>query len=138
MTVLAHGRYDMDNDHPGQRSTLACDGGISDEERTWAIVAHLAAFAGFVIPFGNIVGPLAVYLVKGEEGQFVEDNAKQSLNFQISMTIYTIVAGILTIVLIGFLLLLIIAIAWLVLVIIAAMRASDRETYEYPFTIELV
>jgi hypothetical protein len=129
----------MDDHHPGQRSTLACDGGVSDEERTWAIVAHLAGFAGFVVPvIGNILGPLAVYLIKKEEGPFVEEHAREAVNFQISWTIYSIVAGILTIVLIGFLLLLILGIAWLVLVVIAAIRASDRETYEYPFTIDIV
>lgn len=111
---------------------------ITDEERTWAILAHLAAFAGLVVPFGNIVGPLAVYLVKQEEGPFVEHNGKEAVNFQISMTIYALVSAVLTVILIGFLLLVIVAIAWLILVVIAAIRASDRETYEYPFTIRLV
>lgn len=111
---------------------------VTDDERTWAIVAHLAAFAGMVIPFGNIVGPLAVYLVKQEEGPFVEHHGKEAVNFQISMTIYFIVAAVLIAVLIGFLLIAILGIAWLVLVVIAAIRASDRERYEYPFTIRLV
>lgn len=120
------------DDAPGDGTT------ITDEERTWAIVAHLAAFAGMVIPFGNIVGPLAVYLIKQDEGPFVEHHGKEAVNFQISMTIYFVVAALLIAVLIGFLLIAILGIAWLVLVVIAAMRASDRQRYEYPFTIRLV
>ena len=56
---------------------------VSKDERTWAMVAHLAALAGFMIPFGNILGPLVVWLVKREESAFVAYHAKQSMWFQI-------------------------------------------------------
>ena len=55
----------------------------SKDERTWGMVAHLAALAGFMIPFGNILGPLVVWLVKREESAFVAYHAKQSMWFQI-------------------------------------------------------
>jgi len=55
----------------------------SKDERTWAMVGHLAALAGFVIPFGNILGPLIVWLVKREESPFVAYHAKQSMWLQI-------------------------------------------------------
>lgn len=40
------------------------------EERMWAMIVHLSAFLGFVVPFGNVLGPLIVWLIKREEGAF--------------------------------------------------------------------
>jgi uncharacterized Tic20 family protein len=61
--------------------------------------------AGYVVPFGNIIGPLVVWLTKKDESAFVAEHARQALNFQISMTIYFILAALSMLVLIGFLLL---------------------------------
>ena len=55
------------------------------------MLCHLSSLAGSVIPFGNIVGPLVVWLIKKDEYAFVDDQGKESLNFQISITIYTVV-----------------------------------------------
>ena len=66
------------------------------QERTWAMLCHLGAFAGLIFPFANIFAPLVIWLIKKDESLFVEDQGKESLNFQISMTIYCVVAAILT------------------------------------------
>ena len=58
------------------------------DENKWAMFAHLAAFAGFLFPLGNIIGPLIVWLFKKDEFARVEDQGKESLNFQISISIY--------------------------------------------------
>src|SRR5688572_10608492 len=56
------------------------------DDRTWGMLAHLAALAGFIVPVvGNIVGPLIVWLTKKEQQPFVDDQGKESLNFQITM-----------------------------------------------------
>jgi uncharacterized protein len=68
----------------------------------------------------------------------VDAHGKESLNFQISMTIYTLIAGLSVFILIGFILLPAVLIANLVLVIIAAIKASNREFYRYPLTIRLI
>ena len=57
------------------------------DERMWGMFCHLAALAGFIIPFGNIIGPLIVWQIKKEEFPFVEDQGKESLKFQISIFI---------------------------------------------------
>jgi len=108
------------------------------QERTWGMLCHLSALAAFIFPFGNIFGPLIVWLVKKDESPFVDDQGKESLNFQISFTIYCIFAAILAVILIGFILLIALGIAFLILVIIASVKANEGEEFRYPFTIRLV
>ncbi|MDY7081711.1 MAG: DUF4870 domain-containing protein [Halobacteria archaeon] len=111
---------------------------ITDDEKTWGVLAHLSMFAGLVIPFGNIFGPLAVWLIKGEESEFVAAHAKESLNFQISMTIYTTIAALSILILVGIVLLPILLLANPIMAIIATLKASEKEMYEYPLTIRIV
>lgn len=108
------------------------------ESRMWAMLAHLSALSGFVIPFGNIIGPLVIWLVKRDEMSFVDDQAKEALNFNISMTLYMVVAGILILVLVGIPLMIVLGIAWLVLVILASVKANEGTAYRYPLTLRLV
>ena len=105
----------------------------------WAMLCHLSALSLYIgIPFGNILGPLIIWLMKKDEYPLVEKNGKESLNFQISVTIYGIICGLLIFVFIGFLLLPTLMIIQLVLTIIAAVKTSDGEHYRYPFTIRLI
>ena len=108
------------------------------QERTWAMGCHLIALAGFVIPFGNIIGPLVFWLIKKDESEFVNDQGKESLNFQISVTIYAIVAGILVLFIIGILLLIAVGIFALVMIIVAALKANSGEKYRYPLCLRFV
>lgn len=108
------------------------------EERNWGMGCHLAALAGFVIPFGNIIGPLIIWLIKRDESDFVNDQGKESLNFQITITILVIIAAILIIVLIGIALLILIGIFSLVMIVLAAVKASEGERYRYPFNIRII
>ena len=102
------------------------------------MLAHISALSGFIIPFGSILGPLIIWLIKRDEMSFVNDQAKEALNFNISMTIYAIVAGVLIFVAIGIVLLPVVLIAWLVLTIMAAVKANEGVAYRYPLTLRLV
>ena len=122
----------------------------NQQARNWAMGCHLAALTAYVgVPFGNILGPLIIWLLKKDEFPLVDEHGKQSLNFQISMIIYGLVLGVAIIistvtvilipvaVLLGMLLAFII-IADFVLVVIAAIKVSNGETYQYPFTIRFI
>jgi len=107
----------------------------------------LAALAGYIgVPFGNILGPLVIWLIKRDEFPFVDDQGKEALNFQISVTIYGFALAIASVVMILSCILLPVAllllIAWmvlqLVLIISAAVKASRGEYYRYPITIRFV
>lgn len=103
-------------------------------DRTIAIVAHVAGlFTGFV-------GPLILYLIKKSEpnSEFETDQAKEALNFQITVAIAFLGCFILSFVLIGVFLIPVVGLTNLVLCIIAAVKASNGEVYRYPLTLRLV
>ena len=111
---------------------------ISKDDRTWAMFAHLAAIVGLVVPFGHIIGPLIVWLLKRDQSAFIDDQGKESVNFQISFTIYMIISGILILLLVGIALLAILPILCVVFVIIAAIKSNEGVWYRYPLTIRFI
>lgn len=111
---------------------------IEDQnERMWGMFCHLASLAWF-LPIGNILGPLIIYLIKKDEYIFVEDQGKEVMNFQITITIYLIISGILTIIIIGALFLALVGIFSLVFTIIGALKANQGEFYRYPLCIRFI
>ncbi len=118
--------------------TPAVPTGLSAEAKQWAMLAHLATFAAFFIPFGSIIGPLLVWQLKKDLGPFVEHNGKEALNFQITVAIAGVVCIILCLILVGFLLLPILSLYWIIFSIIAGVKANDGEAYRYPFTIRFI
>ena len=108
------------------------------EARTWGMIAHLSSLAGLVIPFGNFVGPLIVWLMKKDQMPFVDDQGKESVNFQITVTIAALVAGLTICIGIGLFLLPIVAVAAIVMAIIAGIKANEGVRYRYPFTLRLI
>ncbi|MCG8670648.1 MAG: DUF4870 domain-containing protein [Pseudomonadales bacterium] len=112
---------------------------LSKDEKNWGVYCHLASLLGFLIPaFGNFIGPLVVWLMKKDEYPMVEDQGKEVLNFQITLLLISIVAGLLVAVLIGMVVLWILPFYWLILTIIGAVKASDGVRYRYPFTLRLI
>jgi len=111
---------------------------LQKPDRTWDVLCHILALAGFVFPFGNIIGPLIIWLVKKDQIPSVDAHGKESLNFQISMTIYAIVASLLIFAVVGFVLLPAVLLANLILVIMATIKASNGEPYRYPLTIRFI
>ena len=123
----------------------APSGTPSAEERQWGLFGHLSSLAGlFTGGIGNIVGPLIIWLIKKDTMPFAADQAKEALNFNITLliigvilllvTIFTFGLGIFITAPIGILL----GIAWLVLTIIAAMKANEGQAYRYPFSWRLL
>lgn len=124
--------------------------GLTDDEKLWGMLAHISALSGFLIPFGNILGPLAVYLIKGTESEFVIEHAKKALNFQITVSIAILVCIPLTFVLTGMVRMPVVALGALALgaltlgglalvfTILAGVAANKGDVYKYPFAFNLV
>ena len=106
----------------------------SSDERILALLSHLLA----IVPGVGIFGPLVIYLLKKDESTFVEENAKESLNFQITIFLAFIISFLLIVVVIGFLLLWALGILNLVLVLVATVKASENKIYRYPFNLRLI
>jgi uncharacterized Tic20 family protein len=110
----------------------------SKDERTWAMLCHFSTYIGFIFPFGNIIVPLIIWLLKREDLPLVEDQGREVLNFQISMTIYFIISGILCIILIGIPILIGLIIFDFIITIVAAISANDGKYYRYPINLKLI
>ena len=108
------------------------------EARTWGMFCHLAALLGLVGPLLNILGPFIVWLVKKNEYQFVDEQGKESMNFQITMTLLTLLAALLIVVKIGIILLFAVGVVNIVFVIIASIKTNNGESYNYPFKIRFI
>jgi len=108
------------------------------DAQLWATLCHLGGFAGFIFPFGNIIAPLIIWLIKREEYEFVDDQGKEALNFQISMSIYLILAAVLILIIIGFVLLIGLIIFAIIMMVMAAIKTSEGDRYVYPLTIRLI
>ena len=111
---------------------------LRPDERNLALLSHLGALAGSLVGFGHILVPLVIWILKKDESEFVRLNALESLNFQISMTLWFMASGLLTFILIGIPMLVVLGIVDLVCIVLATLKASNGETYHYPLTLRLV
>jgi len=111
----------------------------SEEARKWAMIVHLVALVGLLgNGIGFVLGPLVVWLMKKEEDPFIDEQGKESLNFQITMMIAALISGALMLILIGFLLIAIVAAMMIIFPIIGAVKANAGEHYRYPLTIRFI
>ena len=75
---------------PEPAATLTSSQGVlTTDEKNIGMLAHLLVFSGYVVPFGNIIGPLVIYLIKKDESAYIRHHAVEALNFQISMLALT-------------------------------------------------
>lgn len=112
---------------------------LDKDAKLWGMLCHLSALSALIgIPFGNIAGPLVIWLIKKEQYAFVDDQGKESLNFQITMSIFAIVAAILILLLIGIPILIALLVIDVVFTIIASIQANDGKYYRYPYSIKFI
>lgn len=114
-------------DTPDHNQAPAAESG----DRTWAILSHVGGL------LTSWIGPLVIYLIKKSEpgGEFAAANAKEALNFQITLFIVFVV---LMISVVGMFLLFVPILGNLILSIVAAVKASNGVSYRYPLTIRLI
>ena len=102
-------------------------------DKIWSMLSHLSALLGV-----GFLLPLVVYLAMRKESEYVATNAREALNFHITVLIYSLCCIPLVFVLIGIPLLIVLGLGSLVLAIIATIKASDGQCYRYPLTLRLV
>jgi uncharacterized Tic20 family protein len=108
---------------------------LSETERNWAMLCHLSAFAGFFFPFGGIIGPLICWMSRRDESSWVNINGKASLNFQLSMLLYMVLAVPLCFIIIGIPIIMVLGTLKVVCIIIASVKAPKGELFRYPLAI---
>lgn len=112
---------------------------LSPKEKNWGVLAHASAFLMFLIPgAGGIIGCLIIWLLKRDESAYVDDQAKEALNFNITVFVYEIIAGIMVFIAIGVPLLIAISVFWFTFTVIGMVKASKGLKYRYPLTIHFI
>ncbi len=110
----------------------------TQSERDWAMFCHLSSFAAYFFPLGGIVGPLICWVSRKDESEWVNRNGKASLNFQLSVLLYTVLIIPLIFLLVGIPLLIALLIFEVICVVIASIRAAKGEAYRYPLSIPFI
>ncbi|WP_273852574.1 DUF4870 domain-containing protein [Guptibacillus spartinae] len=106
--------------------------------RQWAMYLHLSALSGYLVPFGHIIAPIIIWSIKKEDNPYIDRQGKESLNFQITITLYAVILAIFSIVIIGLILLPLLFILHLTFIVMASVKANQGEDYRYPITIRFI
>lgn len=111
-----------------------------EDEHWWGMLCHITGLAGLIgIPFGNIIGPLIVWRMKRQASEFVNEQGKAALNFQLNCYIYLFLAVVATKVgLPAFTMLVLLFLYVLVSAVIGSMMAIEGRSYRYPLTIKFI
>jgi uncharacterized protein len=110
----------------------------TESERNWAMFCHLSAFAGFFFPFGGIIGPLICWLSKKDESVWVLINGRNSLNFQLSILLYIVLAIPLCFIIVGIPIVIFLGTLKVICIVIASVKASKGEYFKYPLVIPFI
>ncbi len=108
------------------------------EVNQWNMLIHLSQLVGFFIPLGNVIAPLILWQMKKDEDPCIDQHGKEVMNWEISLFIYAVVAGLLCFILIGFLFIAILALMYLIFAIIGGIKANNGEFWQYPMTIRFL
>ncbi len=113
------------------------------EEHNWAVATHLASFSGYIgVPFGHILGPLIIWLMKKDTSNFLDEVGKETVNYNISLIIWFIASFAIMFTIIGIplalLMLAALSVMDIIVTILAAVAASNGEQYKYPLTIRFI
>jgi len=99
---------------------------LPSSNSNWRLYLEALAFSFFICPFGNVIGPLVLWLVKKDTNPVINEEGKKVINFNISWTLWIIAScGF------GFL-------VWLVIQIIATLKAANNEPFKHPLTIRFL
>ncbi len=105
-----------------------------------AMICHLLAFAGFLVPFpgGSIIGPLILWAVKKDGMPFVNEQGKEAINFNITVSIIAVVCMFTFWLILPMILMFAVGVAAIVLIIIAAIQSNEGKHYRYPWILRFV
>lgn len=106
--------------------------------RHWAAAMHASALIGFLIPFGNVLAPLALWLIARRRSAYVDEQGREALNFHLSIVLYLLVGAVLLLVPPGLVIILAAGALMLAMPIVAAVRAARSEVVHYPLSIRFL
>lgn len=122
--------------------------GLTDDDKTYAVLMHLSVLAHLVLPYISLAIPIVMWLTRKDRSAFIDDHGKEAVNFQITISIYSIVMPIIGVIImfltmgLGFILLIPLVFLPYVLAIVgmvmAIVRTNKGEYFRYPMTIRFL
>lgn len=103
-----------------------------NEERMLAAAIYLISF------FTAFIGPLVIWLIKKDESSYIDYHGREYMNFFISYTVYTLLSGILVILLIGIFMLWAVGIIAVIFTLVGALKAYEGKEYRIPYIFRLL
>jgi uncharacterized Tic20 family protein len=122
------------NESPGSKE-------VNKDARMWAMLCHLAGLCALIpiVPvIGGVIGTLIIWQIKKDNNPYIDEQGKEAVNFQISMSIYFIASAILCFICVGAFLILATIIVFFVFMLIAAVKANNGYHYRYPLTMRFI
>lgn len=111
---------------------------MDQDTKNWAMFLHLSVFAGYVVPLAGWLAPVVIWQIQKDKMPELDAHGKMVLNFLISMLLYAVVSGLLTLVLIGIPLLIALSVIGVVYPIIGGIKANSGELWSYPGMIQFI
>jgi uncharacterized protein len=110
----------------------------TQDEREWAVISHLSAMFMYITVIGGFIAPLVIWMMKRDEMPFVDEQGKETLNFQITILIALAISCVLMLVLVGFVLFWGFLLFHFIMTIIAAVKVKEGVHFRYPFCLRLI
>jgi len=114
------------------------DENINNDNKTFAMFCHLSALVVFILPLANLILPISMWLAKRKESNFIDNNGKNSINFQLTSIIIFLILSALVKILIGIPLIIVFTIYYIFEIILAAVKANKGELYYYKCAIRFI
>ncbi len=108
------------------------------QERIWCTLCHLSALAGYLLPFGHVLLPLLIWVTKRAKVRGVDDAGMESLNFQLTVSLFGLIGIMLSAVFIGLVLLFALVVLHVSMTLVACLRAQRGERVRYPVNIRII
>jgi uncharacterized Tic20 family protein len=108
------------------------------DQRIWCMTCHLSALLGYVIPLAHVLAPLLVWASRRSAVPGVDEAGRESLNFQLTVSLFGLIGVVLSPVFIGLILLFAVVVLHVSMTLFAALAAQRGETVRYPVNLRII
>jgi uncharacterized Tic20 family protein len=105
---------------------------------TYCMMIHLSQLTSIIIPGLGFILPVVMWAMNKDQNEEIDRHGKVTINWLISLFLYSVVCGILTFIFIGIIGLFVLALLNLIFAIVAAIKANDRQLWIYPLSIKFL
>ncbi len=125
---------------PSNRDNVSVTETEAQGARQWSMWIHLSGLCHYVLPIPGVgvIAPLILWSMKKEDSPYIDENGREAINFQISILIYLVMAGVLILLFIGIFLVPAVLLFQLIVCVYAGLRANDGHITRYPLTIRFL